>query len=54
MGKIDWYCSYCDLAFRAYDGRCPECNKPIRPINRFELNKSEQLNFYDLINNNDE
>ena len=39
MGKIDWYCRFCDLAFRAYDGRCPECHKAIRPVNKFELNK---------------
>ena len=39
MGKIDWYCSHCNVAFRAYDGRCPQCDKPIRPINKFELNK---------------
>ena len=36
MGKIDWYCSHCDFAFRAYDGRCPECKHPIRAINKFE------------------
>jgi len=39
MGKIDWYCILCDLAFRAHAGRCPECNKPIRAINKFEMNK---------------
>jgi len=39
MGKIDWYCQYCDVEFRAYDGRCPICFKAIRPVNKFELNK---------------
>jgi rubrerythrin len=39
MGKIDWYCGYCDVAFRAHEGRCPACNKPIRAINKFELTK---------------
>ena len=51
MGKIDWYCRYCDLAFRAYDGRCPQCNKPIRPVNRFELNrKADQEQQLELFN----
>lgn len=42
MGKIDWYCRFCDFAFRAHDGRCPECNKPILAVNKFELNSSKK------------
>tara|TARA_R100000008_G_C3421507_1_gene85119 strand:- start:261 stop:422 length:162 start_codon:yes stop_codon:yes gene_type:complete len=53
MGKIDWYCRFCDLAFRAYDGRCPECHKPIRPINKFKLTKPDQLTFDKVFNNNE-
>ena len=41
MGKIDWYCKECAFAFRAFIGKCTHCNKHIRPVNCFELNKKE-------------
>ncbi len=35
MGKIDWYCQPCNFEFRAHDGRCPKCKKPILRINKY-------------------
>ena len=41
MGKIDWYCQYCKVAFRSHEGRCPECQKPIIAVNKFTSNRTD-------------
>lgn len=34
MGKIDWFCEKCSIAFRAHMGICVNCKKPIKAKNK--------------------